>query len=124
MKEYCETPLCQNRSVREVRVSVDKPSDQVRSLCANCKEAYTWGLQHGKATAWSEEILILTVADKGVIVHVEAFRSEDGARKGLLEYLREYQFYEGGDDEDEISKWLEEHDERLSVDMDGRKING
>jgi len=48
METYCQNPLCENQSVKEVPVSVDNPSDQVRSLCATCEEAYTWGVQHGK----------------------------------------------------------------------------
>jgi len=30
MKEYCEYPYCENQSIQEVPVSVEKPSDQVR----------------------------------------------------------------------------------------------
>ena len=48
MNEYCDNPLCQNRSTKEVPVSVEHPSDQVRALCAGCEEVYTWGVQHGK----------------------------------------------------------------------------
>jgi len=47
MKEYCENPLCENRSIKEVPVSVRIPADQSRSLCATCEEAYTLGVQHG-----------------------------------------------------------------------------
>jgi hypothetical protein len=47
METYCQNPLCQNQAVKEVPVSVDKPCDQVRAVCAACEEAYTWGLQHG-----------------------------------------------------------------------------
>ena len=48
MKEYCENPYCENQSVNKVPVSVEKPSDQARALCAACEEVYTWGVQHGK----------------------------------------------------------------------------
>ena len=48
MKTYCENPLCKNRSVKEVSVSVRIPADQVRALCSTCEEAYTWGVQHGQ----------------------------------------------------------------------------
>ena len=51
MNEYCENPLCQNRSTKNVPVSVDKPSDQKRSLCATCQEACTWGVQHGRMSS-------------------------------------------------------------------------
>ena len=47
MQEYCQNPLCENKTIEEVPVSVEKPSDQTRSLCATCEEVYTWGVQHG-----------------------------------------------------------------------------
>lgn len=47
METYCQNPLCENTAVKEVPVSVRTPADQVRSLCATCEEAYTWGVQHG-----------------------------------------------------------------------------
>jgi len=47
MEEYCQNPLCENKAVKEVPVSVAESSDQVRSLCAACDEAFSWGLQHG-----------------------------------------------------------------------------
>jgi hypothetical protein len=50
MQEYCQNPLCENEAVKKVPVSVEKPSDQVRSLCAACEEPYTWGVQHGSMT--------------------------------------------------------------------------
>ena len=51
MKEHCENPLCENAAFKEVAVSIEEPGDQVRTLCATCEEAYTWGLQHGSMTA-------------------------------------------------------------------------
>lgn len=50
MQEYCQNPLCENEAVTEVPVSVERPSDQVRALCAPCEEVYTWGVQHGSMT--------------------------------------------------------------------------
>lgn len=47
METYCQNQLCENTAVKEVPVSVRTPADQVRSLCATCEEAYTWGVQHG-----------------------------------------------------------------------------
>ncbi|MHC4582638.1 MAG: hypothetical protein ACYS14_14365, partial [Planctomycetota bacterium] len=47
MDELCHNPLCENEAVKEVPVSVERPSDQVRSLCAACEESYSWGVQHG-----------------------------------------------------------------------------
>jgi hypothetical protein len=48
MEAYCQNPLCENKAVKEVPVSVEKPADQARALCATCEEAYTWGVQHGR----------------------------------------------------------------------------
>ena len=47
MEEYCQNPLCENKAIKEVPVSVRTTSDQVRALCAACEEVYTWGVQHG-----------------------------------------------------------------------------
>ena len=51
MKEYCQNQFCENEAVKEVPVSVEKSSDQTRSLCAACEESYIWGVQHGKMTS-------------------------------------------------------------------------
>ena len=51
IKEFCENPYCENTGSREVPVSVSRPSDQRRTLCATCEEAYTWGVQHGSMSA-------------------------------------------------------------------------
>jgi len=48
MEKYCQNPLCENEAVKDVPVSVETASDQMRSLCAACEEAYTWGVQHGR----------------------------------------------------------------------------
>ena len=56
MKEYCQNQFCENKAVKEVPVSVEKPSDQTRSLCVACEEPYTWGVQHGKMTCDSLKI--------------------------------------------------------------------
>ena len=47
MEKYCQNPLCENKAIKEVPVSVRTTSDQVRALCAACEEVYTWGVQHG-----------------------------------------------------------------------------
>lgn len=56
MKGYCQNQFCENKAVKEVPVSVEKPSDQTRSLCVACEELYTWGVQHGKMTCDSLKI--------------------------------------------------------------------
>jgi hypothetical protein len=54
MKTYCENPLCQNQSSKEVPVSVETPADQFRALCGTCEEVYTWGLQYGRIVMLSK----------------------------------------------------------------------
>jgi len=51
MNKYCQNTFCESEAVEEVPVSVESPSDQRRSLCATCHEAYTWGVQHGRISA-------------------------------------------------------------------------
>jgi hypothetical protein len=51
MKDFCENQYCEAPGAKVVPVSVDKPSDQRRTLCVPCEEAYTWGVQHGTITA-------------------------------------------------------------------------
>ena len=51
MKDFCENQYCDNPGAKVVPVSVARPSDQRRTLCATCEEAYTWGVQHGTITA-------------------------------------------------------------------------
>jgi hypothetical protein len=48
MEKYCQNPLCESEASKQVPVSVDRPGDQKRSLCAACEEVYTWGVQHGQ----------------------------------------------------------------------------
>ena len=47
MEKHCQNSLCENEAVKEVPVSVNKTSDETRSVCAVCEEAYSWGVQHG-----------------------------------------------------------------------------
>jgi hypothetical protein len=115
MKQYCENPLCEDRSVKEVPVSVLKPGDQKRALCSACEEVYWWGVQHGKATPQKREVWVLCVSDRGLIVHAKAFNSKNKAEEALFEYLRCYENYEGPDEISEACDWLAQHDERLSV---------
>lgn len=60
---------------------------------------------------------ILTVADRGLVGHARAFSSRKDAEKGLVTYLRKNEGYRGADDMDRVRRWLEEHDERLSVEI-------
>jgi len=51
MEKYCQNPLCENEAIKEVPVSVEKASDQTRTLCAACEESYSWGVQHGRCAS-------------------------------------------------------------------------
>jgi hypothetical protein len=115
--------LCENQSVKEVPVSVHKPEDQARALCAACEEAYSWGVQHGKVSAQERKVWVLAIADRGLIVHARACNSQKEAEKALAEYLRCYETYTGPDDISKVCDWLAEHNERLSADICGTPVN-
>ena len=68
MKDFCENQYCENPGAKTVQVSVEKPSDQKRTLCIPCEEAYTWGVQHGTMTAKA----------KPVLSHLDRFLKKDG----------------------------------------------
>jgi hypothetical protein len=57
MKEFCENPYCENPGAKAVPVSVIRRSDERRTLCAACEEAYTWGVQHGMIVAGADPAL-------------------------------------------------------------------
>ena len=70
MKQYCENPLCENRSVKEVPVSVRKPGDQKRALCAACEEVYTWGVQQGTNAKRGLSLLIERVCSEAATLRM------------------------------------------------------
>jgi hypothetical protein len=117
MERFCENSLCENEAVRMVPVSVNTPSDQKRSLCAAYKEAYDWGVQHGRMTPGRKKIWVLAVADRGTVVHGRAFRRRSKAVQGLAEYLTAHDGYTGPAEMPSICDWLAEHDERLSIEI-------
>ena len=117
MERYCQNPLCENEAVKEVPVSVARASDQKRMLCAACKEAYDWGVRHGRMTPTRQRIWVLAVADSGVVVHGEAFRTRRKAVQGFADYLVANEGYRGASDMPSISDWLAERDERLGADI-------
>ena len=121
MKRFCDNPNCDNPAAKKVRVSVALPSDQVRSLCATCEEAYAWGVQHGVMISW-RPVWVLAVADRGVITHLGVFRKRKDAEEGLVDHLRTYHGYSGPGDRNAVRRWLREHDERLSVEISEQVI--
>lgn len=117
MERYCQNPLCENEASKIVSVSVDKPSDQKRSLCAICEEAYSWGVQHRRISSVPKKVWVLHVTDGGEVVHAGVFRNRRKAVQDLVRYLRAQEGYKGPEDLPGISDWLAEHDERLGVDL-------
>ncbi len=117
MGKYCQNPLCQHQSSREVRVSVDSPSDETRSLCDACRVVFAWGVQHGRTSRKPRKVWVLAIADRGIIAQGRAFASRQQAVQGLVKYLKAHEGYDGAADMAEVSEWLAEHDERLGVDI-------
>ena len=62
MKPFCQNPNCDSPGFKEVSVSVSKPSDQKRTLCAACEEVFTWGVQHGRITSQTKEVWLVAVS--------------------------------------------------------------
>jgi len=117
MERYCQNPLCENEAAKIVPVSVDKPSDQKRALCAACEEVYTWGVQHGRIASVPKKVWVLHVSDAGTVVHAAAFRNKRSAVRDLAAYLRDQEGYSGPDDLPGICDWMAEHKERLGADI-------
>ena len=117
MERYCQNPLCENEAIKVVAVSVDKPSDQKRALCAICEEVYSWGVQHGCFTSVPKTVWVLHVSDAGTVVHAGAFRNRRRAVRDLAAYLQTQEGYSGPEDLPSICDWMAEHNERLGVDI-------
>jgi hypothetical protein len=117
MDKHCQNDRCKNEAVSEVPVSIHKPSDGKRALCRTCEKAYCWGVQHGRMTPKNRRLWVLAVADKGIVVHGGVFASRRQAVRGLAEYLRANEGYDGPCNLPNISDWLAEHDERMGVDI-------
>ncbi|HOH65614.1 MAG: hypothetical protein RBS72_21545 [Sedimentisphaerales bacterium] len=117
MEQYCQNPLCNNEATKVVAVSVDKRSDQRRSLCAVCDEAYSWGVQHGRMRATPKRLWIAAVTHRGDVVHAEAVAGKVKAVKALARYLKTEEGYVGPGELPGICAWLAEHDERLGIEI-------
>ncbi|MEN6425880.1 MAG: hypothetical protein ABFE13_10990 [Phycisphaerales bacterium] len=117
MERYCQNPLCENEATKIVPVSVDHPSDQKRSLCAVCEEAYSWGVQHGCMTSTPKRVWVLHVSSGGAAIHSGIFRSKRKAVQDLIQYMRTEEAYCGPGNLPGICDWIAEHDERLGVDI-------
>jgi hypothetical protein len=117
MKRYCQNPLCENEATKVVAVSVDKPSDQQRSLCTVCEEAYSWGLQHGCMMSTPKKLWVAAVTHRGDVIHAEAVAGKVKAVKALAKYLKTEEGYVGPAELRAICAWLAEHDERLGIEL-------
>jgi len=117
MKRFCENPNCENTGFKEVPVSVRNAADQRRTLCVTCEEAYSWGVQHGEMSSKVKEVWIVAIADRGVVVHVQAYPDAKSALTSLVSYLAEYNGYKGPANIRAIRRWLSRHDENLSVEI-------
>ncbi len=117
MDTFCQNSLCEHEAVKEVPVSVAKASDQRRSLCAACEEAYTWGVQHGQMLRRRKKVWVLAIADRGMVVEGQVFSRRRQAVQGLANYLKVHEDYDGGADMAEIGQWFADHDERLGAEI-------
>jgi len=117
MKPFCDNPNCEAPGFKVVPVSVNKPSDQKRTLCATCEEAYTWGVQHGRMTSQTKEVWLVAIADRGIVAHVHAYADAKTAITALATYLAEFNDYVGPAKIRAIRRWLRQHDENLSVEI-------
>ncbi|MFA5863168.1 MAG: hypothetical protein WC975_00620 [Phycisphaerae bacterium] len=121
MNEFCEIQYCESPGAKEVPVSVRKPSDQKRTFCIPCHEAYTIGCQHGGMRIQEMEFWIVAIADRGIVAYVRVLLDETSAWKTVAGYLRNNEGYRGSCSQDAVAKWLDEHDERLSVEVNCQK---
>ena len=67
-------------------------------------------------------VWIVTVADRGVIEHVRACSTQTKAQKDLAAHLRRYHEYRGSRKMEELSAWLDQHNERLSAQISCQKL--
>ena len=117
MEKYCQNPLCEHEATRKVPVSVDRSSDQRRSLCAVCEEVYSWGVQRGRMSSAPRRAWVMHVTDHGEVVHACIFRTRRKAVKDLAGYFRAQEGYHGPEDLPAMSDWLAQHREHLNVDL-------
>jgi hypothetical protein len=117
MTEHCQNDLCKNEALWQVPISIHRPCDQKRALCAACKQAYDWGVQHGRTTAPPKRVWVLAVTEMGLVIYNGAFRTRPKAVQGLAQYLQAYQGYRGPAEMPGISDWLAQQAQDLGVDI-------
>ena len=67
---------------------------------------------------------ILAIADRGLISHAEVFPSKQEAEAALIKYLKQNEAYKGQDEITAAWRWLDEHDERLNVEIVQQRCAG
>ena len=67
---------------------------------------------------------VVIVTDQRTIVHVRAFRTKATVVKELLKYMREQHGYDGRTNMRALAEWIEEHGNRLGVDLVRQDIHG
>ena len=67
---------------------------------------------------------VLIVTDRGAVVHVRAYGAKTAMKKGLFRYLRECCGYDGRENMEAVSEWIEESGERLGIDIVQQDIRG
>ena len=67
-------------------------------------------------------VWIVAVADRGVIEHVRVFPTQAKAQKDLAAHLHRYHDYPGSHKMEELSAWLDQHNERLSAQISCQKL--
>ena len=72
---FCQNEYCQNPGAKVVPVSVDRPSDQRRTFCIACENAYSAGVQHG--TMLAQAMSTPFGGPKG-LTHLSRFLKKDG----------------------------------------------
>jgi hypothetical protein len=115
MQKYCQNPLCKRVSTGEVSISAEGPAIEMKSLCAACKMAFDWGVQHNKTALQGKAVWVLAVDYKGTIIHTKALGSMAKAVKALAEHLKTEEGYAGPADMRDICNWMAQHDDRLTA---------
>jgi len=64
-----------------------------------------------------QQVWVLAVVERGMVVYGQVFRKRPHAIRGLAEYLRANEGYDGPATMPSLGAWLAEHDDRLGADI-------
>ena len=90
----------------------------VNRLCERINSCYE------TPTGRNKKDWVLIVTDRGAVVHVRAYGAKTAMKKGLFRYLRECCGYNGRQNMEAVSEWIEESGERLGIDIVQQDIRG